>query len=305
MATGRPRNTPPSGTIPVINRATSTRAQSKITQNSQNLASTQGGSSSGGHKAVGQSAPQAVSTSAPSYRQVSPGFAQPTASSVLHALPTHTVSRGVSNIYAGRSVQAMPPLPAAPSLPLHMEAQGKRGPLKPAEGIPNAGFDVQPQEEGTVVSPCLHCYSPVDLEGTRSSFEPSSVTDPSDLTETGPFDGPVSGSDGCEGSIEQGTSITAALRAAQKGKDKEVQDTPFFSGYGTRIDLYLEDLPQAVERYHILFDPTSSTQEDPLIPFGVHHGEVSGKDTAATELLRDTVIRYQHRNKHFSWDSLS
>ncbi|KAJ6572219.1 hypothetical protein B0H19DRAFT_1065188 [Mycena capillaripes] len=254
MATGRPRNTIQSGTIPVIDSTASTHAQSKITQNSQNLASMQGGLSSGGRKAVGQSAPQAVGTFVPSHRQVSPVFAQPTASSLSHSLPTPTASRGeVGTGYA-----------SAPFSALVAVAYGST------------------RKEG-----------PVDLEGTGSSFEPSSVTDPLDLTETSLFDGPLSGLDGGEGSIEEGTSITAALRAAQKGKDKGM------------IDLYLEDLPQAVERYHILFDPTSSTQEDPLILFGVHHGEVAGKDMAATELLRDAVIHYQHRNIDFSWDSLS
>ncbi|KAJ6525352.1 hypothetical protein B0H19DRAFT_1084898 [Mycena capillaripes] len=52
MATARPKNPLQAGPIPVIDRAASTRAQTKITQSSLNPVPTQGSSSSGGRKAL-------------------------------------------------------------------------------------------------------------------------------------------------------------------------------------------------------------------------------------------------------------
>ncbi|KAJ6572182.1 hypothetical protein B0H19DRAFT_1065156 [Mycena capillaripes] len=195
----------------------------------------------------------------------------------------------------------------APLLPSHMEAQGRRGSLRQAKealdpkGTLIAQCDVQPQEGGTAASPWLICHSPLNFGSVGNPCEPLSVTDPSDLKDTSYPYGSVPGSNGGKESTEQGDSITAALQMVHKGKDREVQDVPFFSGYGSCINLYLEDLPHAMEHYHIPFDPNLPMQEDPLILFGMHHGEVPGQDTAANDPLHDTVICYQSQNKHFSW----
>ncbi|KAJ7081400.1 hypothetical protein B0H15DRAFT_803711 [Mycena belliarum] len=100
-------------------------------------------------------------------------------------------------------------------------------------------------------------------------------------------------------------SITAALSQQRRSPSPPAEYERFFTGIGRSIDLFHEPLFVSVERLHLAYDPNSSSQEDPLMPFGASGGELPGTDPASTLMLRDAVIRYQHRERHYSWNFLS
>ncbi|KAJ7239991.1 hypothetical protein B0H12DRAFT_1024988, partial [Mycena haematopus] len=62
---------------------------------------------------------------------------------------------------------------------------------------------------------------------------------------------------------------------------------------------------EAVARYHGHYDPSSSTEEDPLLEYGALAGEIPGVDPAASLALRDALIRYTKPHRSFDWTNLS
>ncbi|KAJ6547274.1 hypothetical protein B0H19DRAFT_1266213 [Mycena capillaripes] len=103
-------------------------------------------------------------------------------------------------------------------------------------------------------------------------------------------------------------SVTAALSQYQieaEGAEHHEEAAPFFSGFGCSIDLFNESLSAAVECDHVPYNPHSPSDEDLLLFYGVHQGEVLGFDHASTLALRDVAIRYQHQHRAFVWEHLS
>ncbi|KAJ7190838.1 hypothetical protein GGX14DRAFT_579529 [Mycena pura] len=96
---------------------------------------------------------------------------------------------------------------------------------------------------------------------------------------------------------------TALLCRPAQGTDEDYPK--FFDGPGRAIDLFREPLCAAIECFYIPFDPSDSSQEDPLIFFGAVDGELSGRDSTETNMLRDAIIRYQHQPRNFLWERLS
>jgi hypothetical protein len=101
-------------------------------------------------------------------------------------------------------------------------------------------------------------------------------------------------------------SVTAALalRGSASTAESGVPER-FFTQFGCSIDLFKEPIFAAVQRYHGTYDPHSSSQEDPLLPYGAIHGEIPDSDPASSLALRDAVMRYQYPSLNFEWSRLS
>ncbi|KAJ7843046.1 hypothetical protein B0H13DRAFT_2364945 [Mycena leptocephala] len=102
-------------------------------------------------------------------------------------------------------------------------------------------------------------------------------------------------------------SVTAslALRSARQAVYGDVAPERFFTRVGRSIELFKESIDAAVQRYHGAYDPYSSSQEDPLLPYGAIHGEIPDMDPASSLALRDAVMRYEYPSRNFEWSRLS
>ncbi|KAJ7878922.1 hypothetical protein B0H13DRAFT_2346314 [Mycena leptocephala] len=102
-------------------------------------------------------------------------------------------------------------------------------------------------------------------------------------------------------------SVTAslALRSARQAAYGDVAPERFFTRVGRSIELFKESIDAAVQRYHGAYDPYSSSQEDPLLPYRAIHGEIPDMDPASSLALRDAVMRYEYPSRNFEWSRLS
>ncbi|KAJ7834942.1 hypothetical protein B0H13DRAFT_2369543 [Mycena leptocephala] len=302
---------------PIINRATSTRAQSKqkpaMSQGSR-ASSLQPSSSKLGKKKV---------TVAPT------GMPNQTASSLTKINPPTAAS-------ASRSVLApTPALPpfgsSAPCLPFHMNQKGVRAPrmieepdkdnvVRGNEPLPAIrGFPVL-EAVPTIGAATLASTSTLPMSTPLPTSSKNTLSEESELeivgsTDVGKEDESARSETRSSSSSRRSQprldneSVTAALslRSALQNPSHESGITPaqFFTHFGRSIELFDETIEVAVQRYHGVYDPNLSTQEDPLLPYGAIHGEIPDTDPASSLALRDTVVRYDYPSLNFEWTDMS
>ncbi|KAJ7103669.1 hypothetical protein B0H15DRAFT_977057 [Mycena belliarum] len=270
-------------------------------------------------------APPATGRSASlrSANKPSGGSSQPTPPSPMSSTPA----------LASSASRAPPPSSLAtpvPRLPSHMAGSSRRGPLGRAsvEEVEDEG-DQPPQRSATYVSALSGNPLPGSPTQTRSAFMAAHAggtgVDVQELVSRlqdntmaarssgAPSSvGPLSTTEETESSLTtldagpsppiENESITAALRASAPSEQEYER---FFSRRGIVIDLYREPLYASVERFHAPYDPTSTSDEDPLLYYGAVDGELPDASSAATEYLRDAVIRYHQPHRNFLWERLS
>ncbi|KAJ7153267.1 hypothetical protein C8R46DRAFT_1042274 [Mycena filopes] len=196
---------------------------------------------------------------------------------------------------------------AAPRLPSHMREQSRRAPMKAAAVVEvDDEGDVRPQASATYVSEKPPASPPSGAapaaanEGDANDKVDASFTTTSELTPGSSVETSQQGSPRHLGLDNE--SVTAALlKRAVASPEAE----RFFSGAGRSLLLFKESLPESVERYHNPYDPTSNTDEDPLLYYGAVGGELPGYDSASSLLLREVVMRYQYPHKSFDWSRMS
>ncbi|KAJ7077629.1 hypothetical protein B0H15DRAFT_805094, partial [Mycena belliarum] len=154
-----------------------------------------------------------------------------------------------------------------------------------------------PTSIGAASVPTRSAFTAADAEvpGVPSSVEPFSTTEESELSSLSTLDAGPSPN-------YENESITAALRGAAS---EEPEYECFFSRRGNVIDLYCEPLYASVERFHAPYDHTSESDDDPLLYYGAVDGELPDVISAATDCLRDAVIRYHQPHRNFLWERLS
>ncbi|KAJ7232761.1 hypothetical protein B0H12DRAFT_1239517 [Mycena haematopus] len=291
---------------PLIDRKSSTRAQGGMPNldPSKNVPAIPPGS----HKTAAAPPTASKNPAAPSSTVSRPSSTTARSSLASSKLTTPTAAS------AARSINAPVPAPApfgslAPRLPSHMPSTGRvprpvtmseeaettvtlspspstrslpRSPPEPSLSAPNVTASASESRMGTPLSkPTVSEES--DVSSRSSNREDGNVT--------------------AEEPQNMGESITAAF-SRPRGESSPQEAPRFFTGFGRSIDLYQEDLYEAVERYHGAYDALSS-EDDPLAEYGAVYGIIPQQDHAACLALRDALIRYRKPHRSFAWTNLS
>jgi hypothetical protein len=77
-----------------------------------------------------------------------------------------------------------------------------------------------------------------------------------------------------------------------------------FQHGGKLIDLFQEELAESVLRHCIPYDPSSHSQEDPLLEYGAIGDELPGFDPTVSVVLRDALLRYDSPHCNLDFEHL-